>query len=67
MTASSATQSQVQRNSATLLLKYAKKAGFSRYFICQLDQRKTPPSPLHSCYIGFSPEPPLVVPFQEPA
>ncbi len=63
----SAMQSQLQRNSALLLLKYAEKAGFSRYFLYQLDQRKLPTGPLHFCYSGSSPEPPLVVPFQEPA
>ena len=67
MTASSAMQSQLQRNFAVLLLKYAEKAGFSRYFLHPADQRKLPPRPLRSCCSGFSPEPPLVVPFQEPA
>jgi hypothetical protein len=67
LTASSAIQSQLQRNFAALLLKYAKRAGFSWYFVYQLDQRTLPPRPLHYCCSGFSPEPLLVIPFQEPA
>ena len=61
----SAMQSELQRNSATLLLKHAKKAGFSRYFLHRPDQRKLGPEPLRSCCGGFSPEPALVVRFQE--
>jgi hypothetical protein len=38
MTASSAMQSQLQRNSATLPVKFAKKAAYSRYSAGKLDR-----------------------------
>jgi hypothetical protein len=49
-----------------LIAKYAKKAGFSQYFLRQPDQRKLASDLLRSCCSGFSPRPPLVVRFQEP-
>jgi len=36
----SASKSQLQKNSATLSVKYAKKAGFSRHSLRKPDQRK---------------------------
>ena len=61
----SAIESQLQRSSATLPVKYAKKAGPA--FLTQTGPEKMTDGRLRSRCSGFSPEPPLEVRFQKPA